>query len=184
MSDEGRLAEIRAREQAAMSGPWEWDIQAEGSFQRDGMTHNPKDRARIVSSELVQANGEQWVVTANEVTLIGLDPLECDGETETPIYAMVAAAPDADFIAHARQDIPYLLEQLDAARTGLAEAERREQGLREALTVIAKGVWIAKADACLDTIGFIAREGVKRAVQQARDALAVSPAPAETEEEI
>ncbi len=54
----------------------------------------------------------------------------------------------------------------------LAASEARVTVMEAALNTIARGVWIAKADACLDTIGFIAREGLRKAVQDAKTALA------------
>ena len=80
MLDEKRLAEIRARVEAATPGPWEVDDKYSDKF---------------VVCEL----DEYVAVSASADADIGLD-----------------GGPDAEFIAHARRDIPDLLDDLDALR--------------------------------------------------------------------
>ena len=76
MTIESRLAEIRARVEAATEGPWEW------------LAHTTVD-------------GDKWAVFHGE---------------STPALAMNndGWAPDAEFIAHARTDLPALLAAVEA----------------------------------------------------------------------
>lgn len=99
MTDEGRLAEIRAREQAATPGPW-------GRYGWPG----PDGEIRPLQGAIEAAPGLS--IGSVEHT----EPIARFSGYLLPVEA------NADFSAHARQDIPYLLEQLDALRADLDTA--------------------------------------------------------------
>ena len=93
-----RLEEIRARAEAATPGPWRW----RGLLAAKG-------------SEQTYAGYPQRVFGRNT------DPVDTspaliaetfDGHSDT-------APPNADFIAHAREDIPYLLAEIERLRAAL-----------------------------------------------------------------
>lgn len=105
MSDQARLAEIKERADAATEGPWE------------------------AKRDPVKA---EWMAVDTPVDLVWF-----------PVHPHKDAASnmdDAKFIAHARGDVPWLLglcvrqaEQLDQARTLLADAETLITALHKAL---------------------------------------------------
>ena len=95
MTDQTRLAEIRARVEAATPGPWEWDAIDEGSLRTldplgDAVARKYGLRAQILGT------GEHNRKTPNRA--------------------------DTDFIAHSRQDIPDLLAELSRLRAVIEEA--------------------------------------------------------------
>jgi hypothetical protein len=99
------LDEIEARANAATPGPWQWD-----GF--DDVTIPSEDcpqSGAVVLAELSERDGEHWIMTPVEVTMQGLDPAETGGETEAEAWAVWINQADAEFIAHAREDIPALL---------------------------------------------------------------------------
>ena len=107
-SDLARLAEIRARAQQATKGPWAWESIAEKSNE-------------FAVGTAFDANGKQlegrlpegeWV----EDSIIRRD---CIGMNESG-HASFA---DAEFIARARTDIPWLCDQLAAALERIRELE-------------------------------------------------------------
>lgn len=94
--DESRLAEIRERARLATGAPWE---------------------AFVFSDK--NANDEDFIRVG------GLDDSKPDmyliywlGESRIPV-----PVDDLEFIAHARQDIPLLLEEIERLRTALRERE-------------------------------------------------------------
>jgi hypothetical protein len=118
-----RLAQIRAREQAATKGPWRVE------------EHRPS-LTRMVVSE--------------------------DGTLDVDLgYVGNRTEPDAEFIARAREDIPWLLGQLEEL---LEELGGRDEEARER--------WIAKqlAETGLRSMDF--RNGMAMDIEPARDMVA------------
>ena len=87
-----RLDEIRARCDAATDGPWKWGGPAHGN---DGNLPHLRD------------------LHGNDLCDFGSAGAYID-------YGTPPSAEDAAFIAHSREDVPWLLEQLDDAREGEA----------------------------------------------------------------
>jgi hypothetical protein len=99
-----RLDEIRARAEAATPGPWRWRglLTAEGS-------------------EQTYAGYSQRVFRFTTDSLDTSPTLVAetfDGHSDT-------APPNAEFIAHARDDIPYLLAEVERLRAALASVGYR-----------------------------------------------------------
>lgn len=104
MTDE-ELAAIRARAEAATAGPWEWlgdsDLHAVTVYE-----YEPDEEARHDPTHLEYAT-EKIIITDS-----GCYPPE---------------GADAEFIAHAREDIPRLLAEIARLRTMLdAHYETKE----------------------------------------------------------
>ena len=122
MTDD-ELDAIEARANAATPGPWSWD-------RFDDVTIPPEDYpacGATVLAELVERDGEHWIMTPVEVTMQGLDPNETDCETECEAFAVWITQADADFIAAAREDIPRLVAELRALRKAHADAWAQTQ---------------------------------------------------------
>ncbi len=113
-----RLEEIRKRADQATPGPWSWDANA--PVRPTWLTEDHPERLAL--SELV--NGKVWVATAHAVTEA------CEGE-EFKTETIVVRDGDAEFIAHAREDIPYLLARIDAL-------EQANVGLKARLAALAR----------------------------------------------
>lgn len=95
---EQRIAEIHARCEAATPGPWEWGVCNESWGE-------------------VEAESLKGVITLKD---------DYPGYPECGEHLiMELSKPDADFIAHSREDVPFLLDQL-------AERDREIERLREA----------------------------------------------------
>ena len=86
-----RLQEIRDRVAKATPGEWEWRFE------------NPTTQRSAYHHPSLLGPHNEPICTAN-------DGLGIDSE-----YAVCNSEHDADLIAHARQDIPYLLRRLEAA---------------------------------------------------------------------
>lgn len=91
-----RLAEITARADAATEGPWLKDELRDGSL--------------IVCVERVQVS-----VSDGEARLFGALIFEAGHATPR----------DVEFVAHARQDVPALLAEVDRLNARVAELERQ-----------------------------------------------------------
>lgn len=103
MTDE-ELQAIRAREQVATVGPWAWESVAEKS--NDWVVGTAWDaQGKPISGRIVDG---EWI----EDTVIRKMPI---GENESD-GARIA---DAEFIAHARKDIPALLAEVDRLKAEL-----------------------------------------------------------------
>lgn len=131
-----KLAEIRARAAAALQGPWRWggntDIHRvylyaphgrEGQpgmhevmdFERWGM-HKAQPRF------LNHKGGGPWMVSAKELPIYEVAP-DATSRDDKRVYRgdiIGLRHPDAEFIAHARQDVDDLLAYIDHLREELA----------------------------------------------------------------
>jgi hypothetical protein len=102
MTDD-RLAEIRARAEAATPGPWTAEfVFAEDERDRPDLEHYWDDHS-------------EWAYNAEPFRIEGPMVVE-NGEFSA------LSGPDADFIAHAREDVPYLLERVEALEKVAQEA--------------------------------------------------------------
>lgn len=146
MPDEIRLDEIRAREAAAYPGPWRW---RGNTKQRDLFLQSPHQAMTVMDFTRygMQEGQPRFVV----------DGLMCKAEqfVEYTVHAYPGAErwrppyrfdvcaikhPDAEFIAAAREDVPWLLAEVarlqadrDEARIQLGIAERRVDDLATTL---------------------------------------------------
>lgn len=100
------MTEIRAREQKATKGPWQSNNPADYIYARNPYGHG----------DMLVAQPRGWG------HLTGTGACHLDEHK-----AMAIQKANADFIAHAREDVPYLLSQLSAQAQEIAR-------LREALT--------------------------------------------------
>lgn len=100
-----RLKAIRKREQEALAGPWgHWPEAGEIEVMQteEAGSSRPKDDGTIVVSSVRPEEG--WGATARQNgTRIYRDNYE----------------PTAEFIAHARTDVPWLLDQVERYRSAL-----------------------------------------------------------------
>lgn len=108
-----RLDEIRQRAEAATPGPWEFDSHVHGEKGCRCFSH--------------------FVVTGYTLT----NPFPCCDETaeakgaSNDCTSTVVTFDDATFITHAREDIPYLLAEVERLRAALdAEKEANVTGWR------------------------------------------------------
>lgn len=102
-----RIEAIRARAAAATPYPWEWEA-ADGSM----LALGTKGAALMEGNVLMCAR--------------------CEACQEHNKPCMWPKKPDADFIAHARQDVPDLLEHIDALETVLRRVRERNYELHDA----------------------------------------------------
>lgn len=110
MSDDKRVGEIRARVEAATLGPWAHDVGKNCSWVYAKAHEHAHRKSGNYNHTLAEC--PQW----GEKSFGQLPP---------------QATANARFIAHARADIPYLLDALQ-------QSEAREKRLREALTPFAE----------------------------------------------
>jgi len=103
MNEEERIAEIRARTEAAMPEPWEWD----------------KD-----------------VLCAPEPYYVVLKPWHDDDTDKTSLCCNLS---DRQFIAHSREDIPYLLDRIADLEKQLSESQWREKAAESCLADLSGG---------------------------------------------
>lgn len=103
MTDE-RLSEIRARAEKATLGPWEWD-----SY---NSIHAPEQK--------IDHDGEKWckVIASIPDHPTGEDSFLAEQITERSAWYRESAA-NADLIAHARTDIPDLLDEIGRLKAEL-----------------------------------------------------------------
>lgn len=91
-TEEVRIAKIADRERKALPGPWAYEPHGDTGDYGIGVLIAPDDEDASKPLEGYQ---------------------ECGFATVCDVVAIeVKSQPDADFIAHARSDIPYLLERL------------------------------------------------------------------------
>jgi hypothetical protein len=88
-----RIEEIRERERNATPGPWEPDLDVSDP-------DVPEIEANILNDGLT-------------VFFISGTDLRCHEQEDWKRARESRAYKDAEFIAHAREDIPYLLERID-----------------------------------------------------------------------
>ena len=109
-----RLAEIQARCDAATEGPWR--------ACRDGECECKMIWAIPADAPIITIESGEWGDTFPVIEVIGT-PHSCTGELtvkakiETVGYGLIPehfATANAKFVAHARADIPWLLDQLAA----------------------------------------------------------------------
>mgnify|MGYP007116841650 CR=1 FL=1 len=101
-----RLAEIRARADAAAAGPWTWN-----GYRVPDLMGRAGDPETF-----------EYDIEVIEATHSG----ECGCRSLCELELTVGPA-DREFIAHARQDIPHLLDLIDRVRAAVAE-HRTSQG--------------------------------------------------------
>lgn len=117
LSDE-RLAEIEAREKVATKGPWEWD-----TYESDDDIGLPSGSMLLASCD-VPGNAHHGL--GHTVSECGWPVLRCDWPQESIDEGTSEPWPessDANFIAHARQDIPDLLAEVRRLRERVKELE-------------------------------------------------------------
>lgn len=102
MTAADRIAEIRAREQAATSGPWGYPF--------------PR-KNRITTAAYIDVTEADWGGEGLREYSLG-----CTDDRNA------WRAEDAEFIAHAREDVPHLLAALDAVLALCDEAAPRRMG--------------------------------------------------------
>jgi hypothetical protein len=108
--DRPEIDAIKARVEAAKPGPWKWtEDQSPGEARRTWCG----PQVDVIADELCSQDG-RWVATCG---LLGgyrwYDPAVSEqglNVADFPAIGMDQA--DADFIAHARQDVPALLEYI------------------------------------------------------------------------
>lgn len=124
-----RIEEIRARAAAAMPGPWIWkgntEVQqielisrAEGlwtvmSFERWGM----RDAQPFFLGD------DKFLHSVKDFVVYQVCP-DCESKDDPRVYRQdffEINHPDAQFIAHARQDVETLLAEIDRLNTGITE---------------------------------------------------------------
>lgn len=98
MIDAKRLAEIRARAECATAGPWWWD----------------EDRREVRSVNAVDEWGHRYDRDESSGPIV---------ETDMGHYPPYRV--DREFIAHARQDVPDLLAEVERLRNLVAAVEWR-----------------------------------------------------------
>lgn len=112
-TDPARIAAIQAREQAATKGPWETKL------------YGPYQRVRHIYGQRTPPT-----VATLERAAVAIDAPYVD--------EVVQADLDAEFIAHAREDVPYLLAELTrlhAEMANMADTFRQSaQGLSDKLS--------------------------------------------------
>lgn len=108
-----REAEIRARCDAATAGPWK---------QRH---YHPDSGCDSAFTDVVEQGhaGDEWRHTVARA----LDLRDCT-------YKNYGTARNAEFIAHARDDVPYLLDRVAALEAQLADTDRAIRARIAALT--------------------------------------------------
>lgn len=104
------LAGIRERVANATPGPWEW-AQSYGMWDEDGNTSHHWSLKNPELPDGGVGDGLSRVVNGNLITLADYSK-DMDG---TPLDE----TPDFQFIAHAREDIPYLLALVDELEEAL-----------------------------------------------------------------
>lgn len=123
--------EIRAREQAATPGPWEVDYNQPFSPDIQGIFK--EDYGYVLKAEIPD-----------------------DDEDEDEDDNQKQKSEDAEFIAHSREDIPYLLDEKARLKAALDEAERSaENWMRDFKNELEYGLkimdelarWKARAEA-------------------------------------
>lgn len=111
-----RLAEIRARVEKATPGPWRWE---ETTYATDPDTD---PFGNVYSPELISDG--RWVVTATTRTIVPQSPFgPHDVREPFPFPTLMTTSDDRDFIAHSRDDVPYLLDLVDALSSQVARVE-------------------------------------------------------------
>lgn len=129
MDADPRLEEIRAREQAATKGPWEWRTWLKGK----------EIHLQTVGWDAVMMFA-RWGMNSAQPQF-RTDDLLVDGKDLLRQNGREVDHPDAEFIAHARADVTWLVAELTEARTKLAIAERRNEELAD--TLVERDVQIA-----------------------------------------
>ncbi len=103
--------DIEAREKAALPGPWEWTKTEE--YVKDG----------------IRWGGDKVIMAPHQIVLEA-----CGGEGAGGAWgAVVVEEADAQFAAHAREDIPYLLALLRDREEKLEALERERDRLSKRL---------------------------------------------------
>lgn len=116
MSDMERLAAIRARCEAATLGPWGYD------GQHDEITADSPDAE------------DYWLIVSQCRTAPDAAPRDAFGHQYSADFA---------FIAHAREDVPYLLAEIDRLRSELEAAKATSTDRTKAGTWVRAGaVWL------------------------------------------
>lgn len=147
MDTDPRLEEIRAREQAATKGPWVWC----GNTQARCLALETADRMlKVMDFRRYGMQEAQPRFAVNGVMVKASDLAEYEVhrnawvEKWRPPYRHDVdgiKAPDAQFIAHARADVTWLVAELTEARMKLEIAERRNEELAD--TLVERDVQIA-----------------------------------------
>lgn len=136
MSDE-RLAEIEARDQAATPGPWAWFGNTDV---RDACLATP-DRGRLYvmqfarwgmasAQPVFRDDAARQMVKASEVPVYEVAPKASSRDDPRVYRADISGFrnPDAEFIAHARQDVTDLLAEVGRLREQLSTiTEQRDR---------------------------------------------------------
>lgn len=121
-----RIAEIRQREQQATKGPW---CAGRLIYDQAGDYVVWKHRG----DGEIHLGGPQRSYVGNVGECIQpVMPVEADQLFE-------AEKADAEFIAHARQDVPYLLDLVASLQSRLRQREQEREALRDALTSLKRG---------------------------------------------
>lgn len=136
------IAEIREREQAATHGPWETKVFYSSAGVNDG-THNgwnpppciPKGKcvccveAGTLVKEYKDSRGQTIHIHRRESddwrSVYNIKGEEIVGNYDYECGGVCTSEADADFIAHARADVPYLLDTIDRLTAENAHLTKR-----------------------------------------------------------
>lgn len=121
------LDAIRRREQAATPGPWRWG----GDVDHHEVYLSTVDRGRIYIMRFVRWGMRSAQPLLQSAVLPGLmKPAAEHAIREQPYRGDIARLdhPDAEFIAHARADIPALLAEIDRLTAELAALDPAGDG--------------------------------------------------------
>lgn len=154
--DDKRIAEIRARVEAATPGPWEmqtrqtnWNTLGLETFVGRPIADNLSLEHQVVTS---WEHGQ----VKDKVVIFGISVSPYREHTH-----MIHVRPeDADFVAHSRQDIPDLLAALDAARADVARLRKQLEDVDMTLLVERDNLYcdlLGLRQACLNKGGTTCR---------------------------
>lgn len=125
-----RLGEIRAREAAATAGPWRWEV--------NPGAHEVNLQGGVHRYDISVVRFVRWGMNRAAPTFLtgGQSPLtqRCErvehfmtpapGREHHASWFQLVDHPDAAFIEHARADVRWLLDRVDALEAQLAEERR------------------------------------------------------------
>lgn len=107
--DDKRLQEIKERAKKATPGVWDWDGGRLVTTGKEGIESVLLRKPHLRQEAEDVFGGEEW-----DMLGIGIEVSDSVGEKEGPIV------PDLEFITHARQDIPDLLDEIERLKQELA----------------------------------------------------------------
>ncbi|MDE2102387.1 MAG: hypothetical protein KGL39_34390 [Patescibacteria group bacterium] len=112
-----RLREIRERAEKATFGPWGWF----GDIKTPYLATTHGGRVSVLTAARSGMRGATFCFRGGAVNRDGLVKAEDVAVRERDYRDDIEciAHPDAEFIAHAREDVPFLLQEIDRLRDHL-----------------------------------------------------------------